>query len=352
MGRRSLGRNSRKSVHTNICVNDGTLMTFTPHKKPESSTAVIADLAVVIAATVICGYLAIHFQWTERLFAWTRRLESLQLDELTFVLLSLALGLAWFAARRWRGARRALAARVAIEARLARTLDEQRRLARQFVDQQEHERKRLARELHDELGQFVNAIKLDAVSIRAALSDVALVGHAALSDRARSIIANADSVNESVTRLIRELRPVGLDELGLTAAIEHCADMWRARLRPTHLSLAIDENIDGLDEARTLVLYRTVQEALTNCARHARANRIDVHIEWSQAEGANSPAALVRVEDDGVGADLSVVPTGMGLIGMRERVSALGGSLSIESALHSGFRLLARLPAAVGRDST
>jgi two-component system, NarL family, sensor histidine kinase UhpB len=345
MGRRSLGRNSRKSVHANICVNDGTLMTFTPHKKSESSTAVIADLAVVIAATVICGYLAIHFQWTERLFAWTRRLESLQLDELTFVLLSLALGLAWFAARRWRGARRALAARVAIEARLARTLDEQRRLARQFVEQQEHERKRLARELHDELGQFVNAIKLDAVSIRATSADAAAAGASEVCARARSIVASADLVHESVARLIGELRPVGLDELGLSAAIEHCADQWRARLEPASLSLSIDEHVDALDEACTLALYRTVQEALANCARHARATRVEVRVEWNEGTGAEPRGALVRVADDGVGADLGAAPGGLGLVGMRERVTALGGSLSLESAPRAGFRLLARVPA-------
>ncbi len=320
-------------------------MTFTSHKKLESSAQVLGDLAVVAALTVICGYFAIHFQWTERFFAWTRRSESFQLDELTFVLLSLAIGLAWFAARRWRGAQRALDARLAIEARLARTLEEQRRLARQFVDQQEHERKRLSQELHDELGQFVNAIKLDAVSIRAALADAAPPAAPDIAARARSIIASTDLVHESVARLIRELRPVGLDELGLTAAIEHCANLWRARLEPARLSLAIDEHIDALDEARMLVLYRTVQEALANCARHASATRVEVRIEWVDGAGAEPRGALVRIADDGVGADLSATPTGLGLVGMRERVTALGGSLSLESAPRAGFRLLARVPA-------
>jgi two-component system, NarL family, sensor histidine kinase UhpB len=313
--------------------------------RSESTTDVLRDLLLIAAGTVICWWLATHFEWTEKIFAWTRRSESFQLDELAFVLLSVAIGLAWFAARRWRATQRELNARLAIHAKLEQTLDEQRRLARQFVDQQERERKRLSQELHDELGQLVNAIKIDAVSIRTALANVALVGETDVLERARAIIANADLVHQSIARLLRELRPVGLDELGLTAAIEHCANLWRGRLQPTRLSLTIDEHVDGLDEASTLALYRTVQEALNNCARHARATRIDVRVEW--CEGADLRGAVVHIEDDGVGADLNVVPTGLGLIGMRERVTAVGGSLSVESAPQSGFRLVARVPAVV-----
>jgi len=330
-----------------MSVSPAAHMTISERSRSESTTDVLRDLGLIAVGTLICWWLATHFEWTERIFAWTRRSESFQLDELAFVLLSLAVGLAWFAARRWRATQRELQARLALQAKLEQTLDEQRRLARQFVDQQERERKRLSQELHDELGQFVNAIKIDAVSIRTALANVALVGDKAVLERARPIVANADLVHQSVARLLRELRPVGLDELGLTAAIEHCANLWRARLEPTQLSLTIDEHIDSLDEARTLALYRTVQEALTNCARHARATQIDVRVEWHEGDGADVRGAVVRIQDDGVGADLSAAPRGLGLIGMRERVTALGGSLSVESAPQSGFCLVARLPAIV-----
>jgi signal transduction histidine kinase len=313
--------------------------------RSESTFGILGDLAIVATGTLICALLAIRFEWSERLFAWTRRSEAFQLDELAFVLLSLAIGLAWFSARRWRGTQRELNARLAIQAKLAQTLDEQRRLARQFVDMQERERKHLSQELHDELGQFVNAIKLDAVAIRK-LTDDRETEQAGIAARADTVIVNADLVHESVARLIRELRPVGLDELGLSAAIEHCASVWRSRLEPAALSLAIDEHIDGLDEARTLALYRTVQEALTNCARHARASRVDVRIEWTEGDDGQPRGALLRIEDDGIGTDLDVAPTGLGLVGMRERVTALGGSLSIESAPQLGFRLCARVPAA------
>jgi two-component system, NarL family, sensor histidine kinase UhpB len=315
----------------------------------DSTLEVLGDLALVAAGTVLCGALAIHFEWAERVFAWTRREESLQLDELSFVLVTLAVGLTWFAARRWLGTRRELADRLAVEAQLARALGEQRRLAREFVAQQERERKRLSQELHDELAQFVNAIKLDAVSIRAALAQVAAALPGDVAERARAIMTNADLVHESVARLIRELRPVGLDELGLTAAIEHCANLWRERLVPTQLSVALDEHIDSLDEQRTLALYRLVQEALTNCARHARASRVDVRISWCEGDAAGPRGARVRIEDDGVGVDVSTAAAGLGLFGMRERVTALGGSLSVESAPQAGFRLFAQLPAGIAQ---
>jgi len=313
----------------------------------ESAARILTDLAVVITATVICGILAHHFQWSEWLFAWTRGEESLDLDELSFVLLALAMGLAWFSARRWRGTRRELHARLMVQGQLARTLDEQRRLARQFAELQERERKHISQELHDELGQFINAIKLDAVAIRVASAGPAAGAHAPIHDRARSIITSADLVHESIARLIRELRPVGLDELGLSAAIEHCADVWRTRLEPARLSLSIDEHVDSLDEVRTLALYRTVQEALTNCARHARsATRIDVRLDWIDGDDRRPGATSVRIEDDGAGTDLSMAPAGLGLAGMRERLTALGGSLSIDSAPRAGFRLHALVPAA------
>jgi len=304
----------------------------------------LRDLAWVAVGTALCTWLAIRFEWSEHVFAWTRHEESFQLDELTFVLLSLAIGLAWFAARRWRAARREIEARLLVQARLARSLAEQQRLGRQFVELQENERKRLSRELHDELGQFINAIKLDAVAIRTCLEQQPQGTALQPADRVRSIIANTDLVHASVARLVRELRPVGLDELGLAAAIEYCVDTWRPRLAPTQLALRLDGRIDGLDETHTLALYRTVQEALTNCARHARASHIKVDIGWRDAA---VPAALISIEDDGGGCDPGLKTPGLGLAGMRERLVALGGTLAIDSAPGAGFRLRGELPASL-----
>jgi two-component system sensor histidine kinase UhpB len=314
------------------------------HVGSESARGILFEVAAIIAVAVVCALTADRFDLSERLFAWTRRFESLQLDELAFVLLSLVVGLAWFSLRRWRGARRELAARLQVQRRLAQTLGEQRRLAAQLVELQERERKRISQELHDELGQFVNAIKLDAVAIRTALADAPLASVPA--ERAHSIMMTADLMHESVARLIRELRPVGLDELGLSAALEHCVSLWRKRLTPARISLHLDQHIEALEEAPKLAVYRTVQEALTNCARHAHASRVEVRVAWMGGEACGGSGALVSIEDDGVGTDLNSAPSGLGLVGMRERVTALGGSLSIESSPRAGFRLLARVPAA------
>src|SRR5262249_11916545 len=114
-------------------------MNMPERSRSESGARILSDLALVVAAATGCALLAIHFQWSEWLFAWTRRSESFELDELALVLLSFAVGLAWFSWRRWRGTRHELEARLTIQARLAQTLEEQRRLAQQFVELQERE---------------------------------------------------------------------------------------------------------------------------------------------------------------------------------------------------------------------
>jgi two-component system sensor histidine kinase UhpB len=147
----------------------------------------------------------------------------------------LAVGLAWFAARRYGEAGRELRRRKIAESQLAAALVDNRRLAQEYVRLQEAEQKRLARELHDELGQYLNVIKLDAVAIR----DGRLADSAGLRERAEAIVANGNHVHTALTSLIRQLRPVGLDELGLEAALEHCVDTWRPRLPGVQLSLEL-----------------------------------------------------------------------------------------------------------------
>ncbi len=158
------------------------------------------SFAVSLAATFICA----KFNVSESLLKLTRPFESLQLDELPAVLLVIAVSLVWFSSRRYFEAKRQLGLRRSVEARLAEALAENQRLAQQYVDLQESERKALARDLHDELGQYLNAIKLDAVSICEASAHSAPVREAAL-----SMIANIDRVYGVVTGLIRQLRAGG-----------------------------------------------------------------------------------------------------------------------------------------------
>ncbi len=124
------------------------------------------DFAVVVLVAIVAVVVSIWFDVSEVIAAWTRPRERLQLDELPGVLLVIAMALVWFSWRRYIDARQQLKLRRAAEARLTEALAENQRLALKYVDSQESERKALARDLHDELGQFVNAIKLDAVAVR------------------------------------------------------------------------------------------------------------------------------------------------------------------------------------------
>lgn len=295
---------------------------------------------VTLAAWLLCGL----FNVTEILRRLNAPYERYQLDELPSVLLVLGLGLTWYATRRYGEARQEIVRRKSAEAQLAAALADNRRLAQQYVELQETERKALARELHDELGQYLNVIKLDAVGIR----DDSQASHAAVHRRASTIVENCNHVHGAVATLMRELRPTGLDELGLAAALEHCVETWRARLPGVSLRLSLAGELTALPESITVTLYRLVQEALTNIAKHAAATQATVRLERVGAEGTNDERIDVSVVDDGIGTASGVPTRGLGLIGMRERVMALQGKLVFRSSPGQGFELSAEIPVPPG----
>ena len=289
------------------------------------------DTLVVACATAIMAILCVQFNFSEALRRWTAPWERFQLDELPAVLVVLAAGLAWLAARRYAEAGRELRRREIAELQLEAALTDNRRLSQQYVLLQEAERKRLARELHDELGQYLNVIKLDAVAFRE--------GHTAgLHERAEAIIANCNHIHGALTSLIRQLRPVGLDELGLAAALEHCVDTWRPRLPEVRLDLNLVGELDDLTEAVTLTVYRVLQEGLNNVAKHARAQRVVMEV------GRTGELIRVTITDNGVGMDTKAPTQGLGLIGVRERVAALAGQLEVTSDPGKGLELRVRIP--------
>jgi signal transduction histidine kinase len=296
------------------------------------------DISLIVIFAVIAATLCIKFNFNETLVRWTRPFERLQLDELPAVLLVIAISLIWFSSRRYFEANRQLRLRRTAEAKLAEALAENQRLAQTYVDMQEYERKALARDLHDELGQYLNAIKLDAVSIGDATRE-----HPAVGSVARAMIANIDRVYGVVTGLIRQLRPVGLDDLGIAAALEHCVNEWRSRLPAVTIETSISGDLASLDETRGLVLYRLVQEALTNIARHSQATRVEIRIEQVE-DGRGAQRIDMLIADNGRGTDMKAPRTGLGLVGMRERVAALGGSISLASEPGGGFRVMSSLP--------
>jgi two-component system, NarL family, sensor histidine kinase UhpB len=299
------------------------------------------DTLAVLIATAITIALSAHFNISEALYALTRGEERLQLDELPIGMLVLLTGLIWLAWRRNRQARREIRARRVAEAQLEQALAANRELAKETLHLQEADRKHLALELHDELGQYLNAIKLDAVSIR----DGAAPDMRGAVETSDAIVRTVDHLHGIVSQMIARLRPVALDELGLLAAIEHCIDQWRLRLPDTQFSLHAQGNLDELDETVNLTAYRLVQEGLTNIYKHANAK----HVEISLARSTVGARKELRVEvaDDGRGAELGKRAGGHGLNGMRERTELLGGTFALDSAPGRGLRFAAHLPIAL-----
>ncbi len=295
----------------------------------------------MVLATAIMTFLSMQFDLSEALRRWTAPWERFQLDELPAVLLVLAAGLAWFAARRYRDAGRELRRRKLAESQLEAALADNRRLSQQYVRLQEAERKSLARELHDELGQYLNVIKLDAVGIRDTRSDG---GGGLLHERAEAIVANCNHIHSALTALLRQLRPVGLDDLGLGAALEHCVDTWRSRAPQVRFDLELIGELDELDEALTLTVYRLVQEGLNNVAKHSNAQHVTLRVAREKTTSGDQDSVGLSLIDDGVGADTAAPTAGLGLVGMRERVAALRGCLVVTSERGKGFRLSAQIP--------
>jgi len=318
----------------------GYTMNITAGEEADRKISARRDIVLIVVVSVVAAVVCMKFNLSEALLRWTRPFERLQLDELPAVLLVVAISLIWFSSRRYFEANRQLRLRRAAEVQLEETLTENKRLAQQYVDMQENERKALARDLHDELGQYLIAIKLDAMSMRESIT-----ADPGVRDVARAMIANIDRVYGMVTGLIRQLRPVGLDDLGVTAAIEHCVNDWRSRLPLATIEMSLTGDFETLDETRGLVLYRLVQESLTNIARHARATRVQIRIAAGRAPDPKQCIEIL-IADNGAGADLSLPRTGLGLVGMRERVSALGGSITLASERGAGFQVKATLPIA------
>jgi two-component system, NarL family, sensor histidine kinase UhpB len=309
-------------------------------ERAHEPSAIASDAVLVIAATAAAAVLCAQLDVAELLRRWSAPWERLQLDELPIILLVLAAGLTWFAARRYIEAGRQIARRRLAEAHLEAALAKNRRLAQQYVELQEAERKSLARELHDELGQYLNVIKLDAVGIR----DRRSMDAEALREGASAIVANCNHIHGALADLIRQLRPVGLDELGLAAAVEHCIETWRARLPGASVQLTVTGELSALPERVALTVYRLIQEGLTNVAKHAAARRVSVQLDRTRSDGADCDVIDLVITDDGKGVELALPTLGLGLIGMRERIAALEGEITLRSSPGKGFELRARIP--------
>jgi two-component system sensor histidine kinase UhpB len=209
---------------------------------------------------------------------------------------------------------------------LETALEDRRRLAERMVSLQDRERKQIAHELHDEFGPTLFALRAHASALTRLFDggpDAAALRHGA------AILQQVDALQQFNRRILERLRPVGLAEFGLRDALGALLRMWQEAHPDMRIAMTISDALGDTGEIVDLTIYRVVQEALTNVFRHAQASATDILIEPVKRAPA-SDGVVVRVRDNGRGLG-SGNRLGLGLTGMRERVSALGGTLTVVS---------------------
>jgi two-component system sensor histidine kinase UhpB len=218
-----------------------------------------------------------------------------------------------------------------------RRLEENRQLTHLIQRHIEEERRNLARELHDELGQYVTAIKTFAVAIgnktRQQMPDI--------DSNAQTIVAAADHIYDGMHNIIRQLRPGALDNLGLKETLRDAVAEWQRQNPELRFSLEFSGDFGHLGESLSINLYRIVQEAVTNALRYSDATQVDIVL----AQDENGDLRL-SVQDNGVGMNLCKVDQTrhFGLLGMRERVQALHGQFELDSQLGEGTCIRVTVP--------
>jgi signal transduction histidine kinase len=225
--------------------------------------------------------------------------------------------------------------RRSVEQRLVaeRAEQEMRHLSQRLVATQEEERRHLSRELHDHVGQVLTALRMEIGRIDR--------GRPPNDERLGAAVTEAKHLVDKIFRTVRDLalglRPSMLDDLGLRAALEwHVRDI--SRRYGVDVDLVVEGDVDTLPDRYQTCVYRVVQEALTNCVRHAKARAIAASVT---AEGR---ALNISVTDDGVGFDSRARRDGLGLRGIEERVKELGGRLTIRTSPGTGTLLAIQLP--------
>jgi len=213
---------------------------------------------------------------------------------------------------------------------LEQSIRNNHRLTQQIIHLQEEERKKLARDLHDEIGQYLTAVHVDASALVAAKKlSVARESAQAIAQITRQMMV-------TIQDILARLRPRVLDELGLSLALAELIHHWHDRNRGIMVVNAISNHLSQHDESVSVTVYRILQECLTNISKHAAATRVTIEV----TEGEQGLYLLV--EDDGRGFDTSVQSRGYGLAGMQERVEGLMGSMKISSAPGQGTRIEVR----------
>lgn len=214
---------------------------------------------------------------------------------------------------------------------LATAHQENRALALHSLEIQEEERQHLSQELHDELGQSLTAIKVMAVTAKNPKADTAQITDA--------IIAICDHLITVVRSMMRNLHPLVLTELGLKATLEDLVNHWSNRSPTLLLKLNCSNDVDEMGQKITIQIYRIVQECVTNIVRHAEATQATINLDITTGK-----LLRLQISDNGCGCELDTLKSGFGLLGMRERINSLGGTLAIKTQPGQGMGITANIP--------
>jgi two-component system sensor histidine kinase UhpB len=221
-----------------------------------------------------------------------------------------------------------------LAATLGDAVEEKRKLAERAVSLQDAERKEIGRELHDEVGPYLFALRAHASSLMR-IADASEPSTEALRKHGSAILEQINALQQFNRRVLEKLRPVGLAELGLRGAVGALQRLWREAHPGVAIETHISSSLGEAGETAELTIYRIIQEALTNVFRHSRATEVKITVEPAPGRqtgtaSAETEATKVSVRDNGAG-----LPTdhrqGFGMIGMRERVLALGGTMTVAS---------------------
>ncbi len=236
--------------------------------------------------------------------------------------------------------------RMAESLAIERQLEENRQLTQLIQSHIEDERRSLARELHDELGQYVTAIKTFAVAIANKTKGKAPEVEAS----AQTIVAAANHIYDGMHDIIRQLRPGALDNLGLSETLRDAVNFYQNQYPDLAINLSLSGNLDALGETLNINIYRIVQESINNVIKHAKATMIDIDLATTK-----TGALQLTIKDNGLGMDINALEQSnhfanhFGLIGMRERVQGLHGSFNVDSETdpvspHHGTTIYINIP--------
>ena len=218
-------------------------------------------------------------------------------------------------------------------------LSENRKLMKELFHIQEKERRILARELHDELGQWLTAIRAEnEVILNNTAKDLTIL------TSVKAIKECTEKMHQVIRCMLHRLRPLLLDTLGLPDALLELKKQWCSNHPKITLGLKLEGELGKLNEQLNITLFRLIQEGLNNICKHSEATWAQVSLGREKSKNSSTDFLLLKIEDNGKGYDINQQFMGLGLLGIRERVIALDGSMAVRSAHNEGVEISIRLP--------